>query len=417
MITQHDLFGAHVEVGDAQKVYGYDVGRGEFVEVDEAPFSTIQHETVFGEAALDYITLSTFNRDAFGVVFSSVYDADFEQDDRFRGYVGKRVGPYRMVTGEQAGKWHGLIIVEGSNAQTMVDYMVENTYGDTGMSLINWFSCTRLDVQISVPDTGMHFRKLKDDLKNPLTSWQRRGARPKIQLIEGERTSRGLGNTLYVGSRRTKHGHFVRIYQKANGDTPYLRFEVQYKRKRAQEVLTQYITQEDVTKETLVATALSAFPADILQGHLKGFVDGLAGAGTVEFSQTEVENKDVKRASWFKYHVLPAMFKIESEHMRKWVLKELLKAAFVTQNMIAREKRIKEHSETLALLNEADRILTEEDLKALRLQDDITADLIMAESDDEDAGIFSYEQSSFWSLDMFERMVNTVYESPYHDYR
>jgi hypothetical protein len=373
-----------------------------------------EYGTTFGAADADYVTLTTFHQGTFYDVYNLLTESGAESvADTFRGYEGVRIGQVRMLEGEQKGRWHGILIGEGSASNWLLNVMEHVRCVCHDLPLASHVTCTRLDVQVSAPDNYTHFRVLKDAIANPLFEWNRRGRKPKVSLIEGHKTDRGLGHTIYVGSSKTKHGYFMRIYEKPGPhNVRHLRFEVQFKGKVAQAQFENCVGDGDILFRDIVGTVFNTLPDDIKDTHLAHIRDALANSkgvvlrpkGDISTYHSPELAKQIKRALWFKYDVGKALMQTDDDVVCDWLAVELIKCAFVLRNRARRDRYLKRRSEEIGYLKESDAILA---------QQDATEAAILAGSERPEGPLEGLpEQENLFSPDEWERLLDTAYMTP-----
>lgn len=156
---------------------------------------------------IDYLRLATWETDAY--VALQRFIADYQpkmEPGRWLQYNGRRTvdGTMFLGTGEQHHKRHHIWQVSGDNA---------HIWGERVMNLddIFRFYCTRIDLQITIPEPEKHdARKLYKKVN-----------RKKKSLIESPTNS-----TVYIGARTSDL--FIRIYEKIL-ENRFLRCEFELK--------------------------------------------------------------------------------------------------------------------------------------------------------------------------------------------
>ncbi len=377
-----------------------------------------QYGTTFGAADYDYITLTTFQKEPFYSLWNLMADECEPLTDRFRGYSGKRFGAVRLLEGDQQGRWHGIAIAEGSSASWMVEAMSKELCDCHELPLYHHFRCTRLDVQLSVPDDSLDFRNLLDTLSSPTAKWRRRGRAPKMTLIQGEKTNRGLGCTLYIGSSKVKNGYFVRVYEKENSGKRHIRYEVQYKGKTADMHFGSAVLDlSQELKSAMVSCVLETTPLEAVEGPLQPVRDALDKPMRITVREKVVTPDDQKRCLWFKYNVAPTLMKIDDDHCVDWLKKELLKVILVLSNRQKRRKIIAQWEDDASSMEDLDYYIATDHRIA---QIDATESLVLQSIKDGKGTLGASQlpvQDSLFSVDELKELVDVMYESPALEYR
>lgn len=181
-----------------------------------------QERFYIGAPAVDYLTLTTFDREKFEqarALAVSVSEGDTAAGKQLQ-YVGERGTGYFAGQGSQKGKDHFLVSTSAAYAHDMLRLTHE------AAERVQGIRCSRMDLQVTVPLPGDLFslsavgRRLRAGELGP---FRRRGAASRIDIIDN---NEGL-DTVYVGARSSPR--FVRIYVKKIAGKSYLRFEVEFK--------------------------------------------------------------------------------------------------------------------------------------------------------------------------------------------
>lgn len=321
-----------------------------------------QNSTTFGKPAIDYVTLTTYDRDAFKCVESNLSRL-YHVPDRFRGYTGIRVGGLRMLTGTQMNASHYIMIGEGDVSGWLVDKSRSVTTHEQSRSIAERCRCTRIDFQLSVPSERLDFRAMTDRLKSEDSLWRRRGQRPNITLIQGEESKRGIGNTLYIGSRRTKNGYMTRLYEKRDEDgVPHVRFEVEMKGKPANKAFSQMSYGDVDIPAKVLCQVINTFPIDIVSDYLSGVLLGLSETEGYKLREKKAIPSDIKRVLWYRDDVAPCLVSMMDTKAIDFAIQEttvtlvhLLKKKAALQKLgklrgpsaVEYEKMIEEYEEAL----------------------------------------------------------------------
>lgn len=278
--------------------------------------------TTFGMPAADYITLTTFDANAFKAV-RAMTDVSPATKDRFRGYEGWRYGGLRMLVGEQLGRAHFIMIGEGDTASWLIEQTARVLDSRTLGSIGEQCKCTRLDVQVSVKADQVDFRSMRDELAADHSIWRKRGKAPSITLIEGQKSDKGLGNTLYIGSRKTKNGNMTRIYEKADADgVPHLRYEVELKGKPAHKAFTQMMYGDWDIPAKVVSAVISTLPINVVSGHLEPIAASLGETDGYKLRHKKTIPDDINRVLWFRDDVAPSLSRLEDSEAIDFAIRE-----------------------------------------------------------------------------------------------
>jgi hypothetical protein len=368
-----------------------------------------QYGTVFGVPANDYLTVTTFNAQAFQTVKQHVMGKE-EQKDYFTRYRGVRVGQLRFLEGMQSNREHYMIIAEGSASEWLLR-LLANVYHPVRPELLySSFKATRIDCQVSVRDDTTVFRDLKDEIGDKDNQWRRRGRKPLVQLVEGQKNKRGLGSTLYIGSKKVKDGYFVRMYEKPDDeDNRWLRFEIQFKGKSADKAFFDIVSNHDYNPDRFIRQIMDTFPERLISGLLSELYSALDSTEGFSLAAKRIRSDDTRRALWFKYHIMPTICKIESEKACVLMERQLIRALLIIKNNRVREERW----DRIKMLEEAGEIEEAERLAALQVNDDIGIQMLHDEChpDDDIEHHIEYHQPLLWE----DEALEYIYRGHYTD--
>lgn len=272
-----------------------------------------------GSVALDWLTLTTFDRVAFSwavrllgkhTAASSRLEANIMQ------YRGAKGDGYFFGTGFQAGVEHFMVRLSGSVAQSF--FLAAANYP----RMLERFKATRIDVQYThdgVPDVRLG--EVGELLR--VAEWaSHKGRRPKVDYFSNDS---GL-DTLYIGSRSSVR--LQRIYVKPIDNHPYLRWEVEYKEDLAANLWL-----------VLLQVGVSALPG-ILSGEMAvvplaacselAVLAAAVGAMPVRLKLRRDDGDAMGAVCWLYSSVLPCVRRLQSEDSKvQYFVREFLLRAFL----------------------------------------------------------------------------------------
>lgn len=253
-------------------------------------------DVIVNRAALDYLTLTTYHEDAAERLFDAWSTLPGGELGNLMQYQGLRSDQFFCGRGEQQGRPHWLFRASGALADDMLPAAIRAKKDGAR------FASSRLDVQATAEEFPVDLRTLADYLRKDSTKWNRRGRKPRTLL---EDSDDGL-NTLYMGTRRTKNGVLYRTYVKEAQKERFVRFECEYKGKRATEAFNRLGEGELADMAGMIGAEFKTLP-DYAQRHLKPIAQVI---GNRDFDRVRVveEPADCWRAlDWLQTMVLPAM--------------------------------------------------------------------------------------------------------------
>lgn len=311
-----------------------------------------QFGTAFGYPEADFMTVTTYSETAIGQLIRHHGLRDGNSVS-FRGYSGLDYGNVQVLKGTQKGRAHYIVNYHGSVARLGVEALVHTSL--SGVKLKDHFSCTRLDVQLSVKATPEEssLSEMHKELGKPSVKWNRTGHKPKLTLIQGEESARGMGQTLYVGSSKTKSGYFTRMYEKRGPEgNRHIRFEVQFKRKRAQAALDHIARNPSGSLGGVLKGVISTYPISVREGGLKPIADALERTEGVVIKADTHKSDDTKKYLWFKYDVCPALMRVTDEDVSLRMEALLYQMAYTMMRKRTREGWWDRRSEELGRVKE-----------------------------------------------------------------
>jgi len=208
---------------------------------------------VQGVAALDYLTLTTYNPLAHATAVKVLVehtDAGAIKGGKDMQYTGILSPHWFAGTGQQRGQEHYMVRVSGIVAHEFFNALE----AANKPQLISW-NCTRADVQYT------HFENAPgklEDLYNHLLDekWiARRGPKPYLEIYQN---SKGL-DTLGVGTRKETI-RYQRMYIKLIGDEKLLRYETEFKQELSRQLWDRICTEGVGILNNILSSEISALP-------------------------------------------------------------------------------------------------------------------------------------------------------------
>ena len=257
--------------------------------------------------AIDALRLTTFDSKAFDILSRAVGPMMLDGDDlKIMQYEGRKSGPIFMGVGTQQGKDHYLFEVKGEQSDQLGRELVK----------IEGLKATRLDVQLTLPlPANYSARSLYDTcLKGAWQGVQGRAPQPRLfQNPDGM-------DTVSIGAKTSDK--LIRIYVKADSKGGlWLRFEVEYRKRRAEWVSGEISRTEDSTAVigSVLLGELVRFPPS---PFLKPYIDLLQDARRVPYFVRMVEPNSTFR--WLNESVGPAITRLANDHDYGWRVREWL---------------------------------------------------------------------------------------------
>lgn len=261
----------------------------------------IAHDAIIGVAAVDWVTLTTFNAYTHDRWASALVDRKLGKSTPAErgGYKGITLadGQIFMGLGRQGNLDHWMLVATGPQAQrTLLDLH------QSSLLPREHVACTRIDIQITLlPRSGRPaLIQLATDLnEGNLGPWKGRG-RPQVRGFTSE-----TGDTLYIGSPTSDKQ--IRVYDKKvkpkGARTMKLeRYEVQYRRKMAESVFRRVVKYadrlDDVYMEANIKATMQPYP-DGLLAQLAAW-DRLENRHGEGVRLPEVEKQEGAEARWIR---------------------------------------------------------------------------------------------------------------------
>jgi hypothetical protein len=256
-------------------------------------------------ARCDYLTLTTFEEHDWQLNLADLYPLEFGKDVKKGGYSGKEWDGLFFGYGSQKGRKHYLLTTFGEDAETILHRTSSSTA-----------RCTRIDLQVTIriPEY-FDSRNLYDKLQAKDTKWNGRRLKPTLRQSGG-----GL-DTVYIGSRTSQR--FVRIYVKPdkNDQPAYLRYEVEFKGKLADQVRRLIVSRETFARNILHGE-LNRLPIYVSRtlGRIRETLHG--ERYTVKPETVYIEGSTI---AWLQDSVSPAVVRLLHSHQDGIVMRKLLR--------------------------------------------------------------------------------------------
>lgn len=247
---------------------------------------------------IDWFTITSFEdsfHDFWLQKFREVAGQDAGEERKvlqYAGHVFDIVGGTGFIgTAIQKGVVHHMLRLSGYAAEEYKDYVLSQQRQ-------GFITCTRVDVQVTVPmpaewsqwDLLVRLRE-----KGRITGW-----------VESKSFGTGF-QTVYVGARASER--FTRVYVKKTGETLLLRYETEYKGRRARAVLKSLSTDGGAGR--FLAHELQTTTADDALSLV--FEPALAGVAPLNI-RLKVDTDNEKTAGWLLQQVLPAFTRHINDH-------------------------------------------------------------------------------------------------------
>lgn len=265
-------------------------------------------EIIVNRAALDYLTVTTFDRPLYSDILKTILTRDEREEsekDSIKRYVGMRsvwtCGSVFYGEGLQDGFAHWIISASGGAADRV-------GYALSGQILPS-MNVTRIDVQITIEKPSWYRAR---DFVDAVEEGEWKGRRRKPVLIEN-----GGDDTVYLGSYHSDR--FTRIYVK---EKTWLRLETVFKRDYAEEAWKRYAAAPAIAPAGLLVSELIRFPKHPI---IDAFAAELKNANQIDVQKA----KPVKTLSttylWLVRSVAPAVSRLLNDHESGEMTKQLLR--------------------------------------------------------------------------------------------
>jgi hypothetical protein len=251
-------------------------------------------------AQVDWYTLTSFEPTGWQFwtsIFDKLTAVEFDGNTGRLMYTGKlwtmANGTAYLGSGYQEGKEHLILQVSGALAEQTFSQSAKKPIAEA------WAKCTRLDLQITVPEPdnwsqwGL-FNRLKKLGRNVNYISSKTGPN-RTELA-----------TIYIGSRWSTR--MIRIYEKAADNTVYLRCEAELKRQIAHKTAKQVLIDPDKIDEYL----LGEIQAMLEPKSEREFSQYLSGLPSRE--NGKIVKLPDRTEKWLMKQVLPAFTKYVNQH-------------------------------------------------------------------------------------------------------
>lgn len=260
---------------------------------------------------LDYLTVTTFDRDTFQQVINSVtYPKQRNKDAeamRIRGYEGQVLkfenGTLFWGFGLQQNTHHHMVIASGGIADTF-GFALSELVG------LGQYNVSRIDIQhtIKLPE-WYSARSCVDALRGG----QFKGRQRNVTMIDN------YGNdTVYIGSRASDS--FTRLYVK---DSVWLRLEYEYKRDYATDAWSKVRNHGDKAKQGILYGELLKLPecpiVNLFKEHIR------TDDPSAPKSEKVISTPNTTYL-WLKRQVEPAVIRMLNSHESREATIDLLRS-------------------------------------------------------------------------------------------
>lgn len=280
-----------------------------------APMSAFSELIVVKAPAVDWLTLTSYDRSAHAAVWQVLAVCVTGQaepaDGKRMQYVGRQGDGWFHGDAMQGKKRHYMTQVSGALADEFMRRW---------RMVVEWrdvVQCSRLDMQITVPDDGaVSIPALGVQLRESApAAWGGRGVRPSVSFISNDDGR----DTLYIGSRQSDR--YTRIYVKEVGVDRWLRYEVECKGDLAASAYAAALSGHRTALGKALASELGRLPA-AARATLFRFTVALSFLP--ERLLVPGAKSDAERTfRWLNEVVLPSLAKvkggIDSDRMQEWL--------------------------------------------------------------------------------------------------
>lgn len=208
-----------------------------------------------GEAACDWLTLTTFSREEWAGMYSYTVAVDQQQGKATRAtrrmqYEGQAGDGFFIGEGRQEGAPHWMMQASGARAHEVLRHALEFHAGRDDVR------CTRIDLQCTseISPAG-DLPAVAEALRAcPPEEWAQRGSRPRITYFSSESGA----DTMYIGARKSPR--FWRFYNKPIDGLMFLRVELEAKGWLGQLIWQELCDRGLFHVKQLLADELDALP-------------------------------------------------------------------------------------------------------------------------------------------------------------
>lgn len=259
-----------------------------------------------GTPACDYLRLTTFNRSSMESLVTLLTSCDVQPSDlTLRGYAGYMQtfpdGSVFWGQGEQKGMHHWIVQVSGAKSNKAMSQVIESGIED--------YSCTRLDLQITLPvPDWFKSRSFLDTLRTG--TWV--GRARKCTSVDN------YGNdTVYIGSKTSDR--FIRVYVK---EVEWLRFEVQYAKERADGCLKMMARHWHRGGRWVVGGILNNEVSQLPEHPVVAMYD--KSLDPYQPVTVTLQKPTSRRMKWFVKQCCPAIMTLLNDHDNGYRTREIL---------------------------------------------------------------------------------------------
>ena len=273
-----------------------------------------------GSVALDWLTLTTFDAQAFGLLSRLIErhtPASARKSAQVMQYEGVKGDGYFVGTAVQSGKPHYMLRVSGSVAMSFFLAAVVSY-----PRILAEFKCTRADVQYT------HENQLELDLSAiggllRAAEWtSHKGRRPRIDVFDNDD---GL-DTLYIGARSSPR--MQRLYVKPIDEIPLLRWEVEYKEQLAINLWAVLVAGGVAVLPGILAGEMAIIPLAVCP-ELALLLDAV-GAVPERLKLVRNDTDTMTSLWWLWSSVMPCVRRLQSDDGKvKLLVREFLLSAFL----------------------------------------------------------------------------------------
>jgi hypothetical protein len=222
-------------------------------------------EVVVGEAAIDWLTLTTYSSDLFDKLtdcLTTLYGKS-EMKVKLQGYVGLQYdGNIKLLAGWQKKQPHYMLLVSAYHADQLFRFIRKQTNIP-----IEEMNCTRVDVQVTERPKRARQRLQKIGLE---IEQEKYGQLKNRRAVNVRTISSNTGDTIYLGSPKSEK--MVRIYDKhlvteGGVNRKMERYEIQFKGATAQSVYAKMfgggVAYLSLTLATIIKGDYELLPVEI----------------------------------------------------------------------------------------------------------------------------------------------------------
>lgn len=251
------------------------------------------------KAQIDWLTVTSFEMDLGWPLLESIYD-ELESskqtlDAKRMQYLGKAShfenGDLFIGQAEQNGRFHLMLQCSGDVSEIVYEKL---RYGLSE----GWLRCRRIDLQITIlqPEDWSQWRffnRVKRSGRIP--GWHESHAQDGTELA-----------TVYVGSR--KSNKLLRVYQKWAESLLLLRYEVEYKGRKA-ESIGKELARGNFEREQMLMFHVQQLGDNQLSAYIEPKL-----AGVIDPAEPKAVQTEGNTIKWLKESVYPAFVRVINDH-------------------------------------------------------------------------------------------------------